>query len=110
MIEFSNVYKYYKTDGHRNVILDHVTTTFERGYSYGLLGVNGAGKSTTMRLIAGTEYPNSGSIKRSVQLSWPLGFASAFNPLMTGRHNAAFAARVYGQNVRRALDFVEDFF
>jgi capsular polysaccharide transport system ATP-binding protein len=109
MIELCNVYKYYKTAGHKKVVLDHVSTRFERGYSYGLLGVNGAGKSTTMRLIAGTEYPDSGRIKRSVRVSWPLGFASAFNPLMSGRHNVAFAARIYGQNVNRVLDFVEDF-
>ena len=42
-------------------------------------------------------------------MSWPLGFASAFNPLMTGRNNVTFAARAYGQDVREVLDFVEDF-
>lgn len=109
MIKFENVYKYYKNGRHRKVVLDHITTTFERGHSYGILGVNGAGKSTTMRLIAGTEMPNSGAIKRDVRVSWPLGFASAFHPLMTGRNNVTFAARAYGQDVRAVLDFVEDF-
>ena len=109
MIELRNVFKYYKSGGHKKVVLDHISTTFERGHSYGILGVNGAGKSTTMRLLAGSEFPNSGSIKRSVRVSWPLGFASGFNPLMTGRNNVTFAARAYGQNVRDVLDFVEDF-
>ena len=109
MIELSNVLKFYKTDGQKKIILDHISTKFESGHSYGLMGVNGAGKSTTMRLLSGTELPNSGKIKRSVRVSWPLGFAGAFHPLMNGRNNVTFAARAYGQNVRRVLDFVEDF-
>ena len=109
MLELRDVYKYYKNGSHRKVVLDHVTTRFERGHSYGILGVNGAGKSTTMRLLAGAEFPNTGSIKRNVAVSWPLGFASGFNSLMTGRNNVTFAARAYGQNVRDVLDFVEDF-
>jgi capsular polysaccharide transport system ATP-binding protein len=109
MIELSNVYKYYKIDGHKKTILDHISTKFESGHSYGIMGVNGAGKSTTMRLLSGTELPNSGRIKRTVRVSWPLGFAGAFHPLMNGRNNVTFAARAYGQNVRRVLDFVEDF-
>ena len=109
MIEMRNVYKYYKNGGHTKVVLDHITTTFERGHSYGILGVNGAGKSTTMRLLSGVESPNGGSIKRNVRVSWPIGFASAFHPLMTGRNNVTFAARTYGEDVHAILDFVEDF-
>lgn len=109
MIELCNVYKYYRTEGRRKIILDHISTKFESGHSYGLMGVNGAGKSTTMRLLSGTELPNSGKVKRTVRVSWPLGFAGAFHPLMNGRNNVTFAARAYGQNVRRVLDFVEDF-
>lgn len=109
MVEFIDVNKYYRTSGRTKVVLDHITTTFERGHSYGILGVNGAGKSTTIRLLSGTEAPNSGRIRRHVRFSWPIGFASAFNGLMTGRNNVTFAARAYGQDVRRVLDFVEDF-
>ncbi len=109
MIELNNVTKFYRTDGRKKMILDHISTKFESGSSYGIMGVNGAGKSTTLRLLSGTELPNSGRIKRSVRVSWPLGFAGAFHPLMNGRNNVTFAARAYGQNVRRVLDFVEDF-
>ena len=109
MIELRDIYKCYRNGSHTKVVLDHVSTVFERGYSYGILGVNGAGKSTMLRLIAGTELPNSGKVRRHARVSWPLGFASAFNPLMTGRNNVTFAARAYGQDVRDVLDFVEDF-
>ncbi len=109
MIQLDRVFKFYKTEGHVKIVLDHASTTFESGHSYGLLGVNGAGKSTTMRMLAGTELPNSGKIRRSVRVSWPLGFGGGFHPLMTGRENVKFVSRAYGEDVRRVTDFVEDF-
>ncbi len=109
MIKLDRVFKFYRSNGIVKVVLDHVSTRFESGYSYGLMGVNGAGKSTTMRLIAGTELPNSGKIKRGARISWPLGFAGGFHPSMTGRENVKFVARIYGADVRKTMDFVEDF-
>lgn len=109
MIQLSDIFKFYKTPQHVKVVLDHVSAVFEPGWSYALLGVNGAGKSTTLRLIAGTELPNSGRIRRSVRISWPLGFTGGFHYQMSGRDNVKFVARIYGENVRRVVEFVEDF-
>ncbi|MEO1142595.1 MAG: ABC transporter ATP-binding protein, partial [Pseudomonadota bacterium] len=85
------------------------TFHFQRGYSYGLLGVNGAGKSTTMRILAGSELPNRGHVSREARVSWPLGFANGFNPLLSGKENLKFVARAYGEDVDRVLSFVHDF-
>ena len=109
MIQLDRVFKFYATHGHTRIVLDHVSATFQSGRSYALLGVNGAGKSTTLRLIAGSELPNAGRIRRSVRVSWPLGFAGGFHPTMTGRENVKFVARAYGEDPRRVLEFVEDF-
>jgi len=109
VIVFERVYKYYRTDGPPKVILDHVDAVFEPGHSYGLLGVNGAGKSTTLRLISGIELPNGGRIRRGRRVSWPLGFANGFHPMMTGRENVHFVARVYGEDPLRAARFVDEF-
>jgi capsular polysaccharide transport system ATP-binding protein len=109
MIQLNNVFKFYRTDRHTKVVLDHVSMVFDTSFSYGLLGVNGAGKSTTLRIISGTELPNSGSVRRSVRVSWPLGFAGGFHPQMTGRENVHFVARIYGADVRKTDEFVEDF-
>ncbi len=109
MIVFKNVSKHFRTENHKKVILDHVSITFETGFSYGILGVNGAGKSTTMRMIAGTALPDSGKIKADVRVSWPLGFTGGFHPMMTGKDNLHFIARAYGEDVRRVAGFVEDF-
>ena len=109
MIQFTYVLKFYKRAGHMKVVLDHVSTVFETGWSYGLMGVNGAGKSTLMRLISGVELPNSGQVRRSVRVSWPLGFGAGFHSQLSGRDNVKFAARAYGQDIRQVSDFVEDF-
>jgi capsular polysaccharide transport system ATP-binding protein len=109
MIQLDDIFKYYRTNGHVKVVLDHISMDFMAGRSYGILGVNGAGKSTLMRLLAGTELPNSGRIIRNVRVSWPLGFSGGLHPKLTGRENVQFVARVYGQDRRKTIDFVEDF-
>jgi capsular polysaccharide transport system ATP-binding protein len=109
MIALDDVYKYYRTHGHRKVVLDHVSLEFQAGRSYGVLGVNGAGKSTLMRILAGTELPNGGRVRRRTRVSWPLGFSGGLHSRLTGRENARFVARVYGQDPRAVISFVEDF-
>lgn len=109
MIQFSGVFKFYRVEKHTKIILDHVSAVFESGWSYALLGVNGAGKSTSLRLIAGTELPNEGRIRRTARVSWPLGFSTGLHPLMSGRENVKFVARAYGEDVRRVVNFVEEF-
>lgn len=109
VIRFENVTKIYRTDGHRRTILERVSFTLKPGVSYGILGINGAGKSTTMRLISGTEDATRGRIHRNLRVSWPLGFGGGFHPAMTGRDNIIFVARIYGEDPRKVLEFVEDF-
>jgi len=109
MIQLENVFKYYRSNGHLKIVLDHISLDFMAGRSYGILGVNGAGKSTMMRLLAGSELPNSGRVRRSARVSWPLGFSGGLHPKLTGRENVAFVARIYGHDVQRTVNFVEDF-
>lgn len=109
MIVLDNVTKFYKTAAHRRYILRNQSMHFTSGRSYGLLGVNGAGKSTTMRLIAGAELPNSGRVQRDVRVSWPLGFSNGLNPMLSGKENLKFVARAYGEDFQRVLRFVADF-
>lgn len=109
MIKLDNVTKYYKTAAHRRYILRNQSMHFTAGRSYGLLGVNGAGKSTTLRLIAGAELPNSGRIRRQVRVSWPLGFANGLNPMLSGKENLKFVARAYGEDFNRVFRFVAEF-
>lgn len=109
MIVFNRVSKTYATRSGRHKVLDDVSFTIEKGQSVGVCGHNGAGKSTLLRLIAGVEQPSSGSIRRGMSVSWPLGLSSSFQSSLSGADNARFIARVYGRPVDETLDFVEDF-
>lgn len=59
MIEFKNVSKRYMT----KTALRDVDLKLDKGKIIGLVGLNGAGKSTTMKLIAGLINPTKGSVE-----------------------------------------------
>lgn len=109
MISFTNVSKKYRTHGADKVVLDRASFTFPEGRNVGILGSNGAGKSTLIRLIAGCEGVDSGRVSRLGRISFPLGFTGTFHPHLTGRQNATFVARIYGERVDDVVGFVEDF-
>ncbi|HET9870764.1 MAG TPA: ATP-binding cassette domain-containing protein, partial [bacterium] len=46
----------------KKVLFDHVTVKFNPGYCYGLIGANGAGKSTFMKILAGQIKPDEGEV------------------------------------------------
>ncbi len=104
-----NVSKYYQTTGGRKQILDNVSVVFPPGVHTGILGRNGTGKSTLIRILGGAEAPTSGEIFRRGRVSWPLGFGGGFQTGMTGRDNVRFVARIYGLDWRDVFSYVDDF-
>lgn len=108
-LEMVNVHKTYVTRGMRREILRGANGFFARGERVGILGRNGSGKSTLVRLLGGVEAPTKGVIRRSMSISWPIGLAAGFQPMLSGADNARFIARIYGRPIRETVDFVEDF-
>ena len=47
------------------VLFEHVDLKFTSGNCYGLIGANGAGKSTFMKILAGAIEPNKGEVRRT---------------------------------------------
>ena len=109
MIRLENLTKIYKLNGRRKVVADNMNVTFPTGVSVALLGRNGAGKSSLLRMISGAMLPTSGRILSTGTISWPVGFAGSFNGELTGEQNCRFVARVYGIDTDEMRDFVEDF-
>ncbi|MEM9047289.1 MAG: ABC transporter ATP-binding protein [Pseudomonadota bacterium] len=109
MIRFENVTKFFPIRGGYRRIIEHLNLDIPRGRSVGLLGRNGAGKSTVLKMIAGTLDPDEGRIIRQARISWPLGFAGGFHPNLTGAQNVRFVARIYGVDTDALLAYVEDF-
>ncbi|SFJ60024.1 ABC-F family ATP-binding cassette domain-containing protein [Olleya namhaensis] len=46
----------------KRVLFDEVSTTFNNGNCYGIIGANGAGKSTFLKIISGQQDPTSGQV------------------------------------------------
>jgi len=109
MIRLQNLTKTYVVNGTRKVVADNVSATFPTGVSVGLLGRNGAGKSSLLRMIAGTMDPDAGEITSDGSISWPVGFAGSFHPELTGAQNARFLARVYGVDSDELIAFAAEF-
>jgi capsular polysaccharide transport system ATP-binding protein len=109
MLSVEHVSKVYETRRGPYRVFDDISFTLERGRNIGILGRNGAGKSTMIRLISGAERPTSGLIRRGMRVSWPLAFAGAFAPNMTGLDNLKLVCRIYGMNYKPLVPFVEEF-
>lgn len=109
MIELKEVCKEYHTRQGRRRVLDGINLRVNSGEKIGILGRNGAGKSTMIRMISGAELPTSGKIRRNMSVSWPLAFGGAFQGSLTGMDNLRFICRVYGADAKAAEPFVQEF-
>lgn len=109
MITCEGLSKSYSHGSSHKRVLSGVNLTVHKGDRIALLGRNGAGKSTLIKLIGGVEMPTAGKVKRSMSVSWPLGFAGGFQGSLTGYDNARFIARIYQRDYRAMREFVEDF-
>lgn len=109
MIALENLTKTYRVEGVSHNILTDANFTFRSGRSIALLGRNGAGKSSLLKLISGAMKPTSGRVKKQGTVSWPVGFSGSFNADLTGAQNIKFVARIYGVDTEYLVDFVDSF-
>lgn len=109
MLVFDRVSKFYKSKDVTKTILSDFSFSFPPDRNVGIMGRNGAGKSTMMRLMAGIEPPDYGRVYRTTRVSWPLGFSGGFNGSMTGIENIRFVSRIYGQDTKKVISYVTEF-
>ncbi len=88
------------------------------GETLGVIGHNGAGKSTILKLLSKVTAPTSGEIRISGRLSALIEVGSGFHPELTGRENIFLSGSILGmrrreivQKLERIIDFagVRDF-
>lgn len=112
MIKLTRVTKYYPTPNGRKYILKDVSLDIPGGKNIGVFGRNGTGKSTLLRLLGKIDYPNQGRIEVKGSLSWPMGLSGGYQGSLSGRDNASFVCRIYGDNeneVAEKVAFVHEF-
>ncbi|WP_416305732.1 ABC transporter ATP-binding protein [Neptunicella sp. SCSIO 80796] len=112
MILLDNITKCYRTRRTEQYIFENLSFEIPAEHNIAILGSNGAGKSTLFRLIAGSEYPNSGNIVTDKSISWPVALSTGIHAQMTGRENTRFIGRVNGvsdltEYEKRVVEFAE---
>lgn len=88
-------------------VLQDVSFALERGQCMGVVGNNGAGKSSLLKLIAGTLAPSEGSIRCNGRITAILELGAGFHPDFSGRENLRFGGRLIGiseQDIARLED------
>jgi ABC-type polysaccharide/polyol phosphate transport system ATPase subunit len=78
--------------------LRDVSLTIDAGESVGIIGRNGSGKSTFLRLVAGIYRPTAGrlAVRRGMRMGTLIELGVGFHPELTGRQNVFLNAAVYG--------------
>ncbi|MBQ8859764.1 MAG: ABC transporter ATP-binding protein [Ruminococcus sp.] len=130
IISFKNVskeYILYKNDKERfralflkpknpkiNKALKNVSFDIHSGESIGIIGDNGAGKSTILKMITGVAHPDEGEIEVHGKVAALLELTAGFSMEMTGRENIYLKGYILGLNdeyirtiEERIIDFAQ---
>ena len=88
---------FWKRNKYENrTVLDNISFSIKKGEAVGLIGKNGCGKSTTLKLLTKIIYPNSGSIEMCGRVSSLIELGAGFHPDMSGRENIYTNASIFG--------------
>lgn len=121
VIEVTDVKKYFKVYYDRGItlkdrilsrgrsryekreVLKGISFSVKKGEAVGLIGKNGCGKSTTLKLLSKIIYPNEGSVELQGRVSSLLELGAGFHPDMSGKENIYMNAAVFGLT-RKEID------
>lgn len=86
-----------------NWVLDGISFDIKKGEAVGLIGHNGCGKSTTLKLLTKIIFPNSGTIEMCGRVSSLIELGAGFHPDLSGRENIYINASIFGLS-RKEID------
>lgn len=114
MIQLTDVIKSYNN----TIVVDHLNLQISSGEIIGLIGHNGAGKSTTLKMIAGLVEPTSGRVEvlghdmqtESIKVKQKIGYLPEESPLyeaMTARQYLLFFSELYQMPRPKAMKRID---
>lgn len=92
--------------------LDHVSFNISAGETVGLLGFNGSGKSTMLKLISGVMQPSAGAVGVRGKVAGLIEVGAGFHPDLTGRENIFLNGAILGmtrEEIEAHFDEIVDF-
>ena len=95
-------------------VLKDINLEIKKGETVALIGVNGGGKSTLLKLMTQIIFPNKGTIETNGKLTSLLELGAGFHPDFSGRENIYFNASIFGltkkeidNRMKQIIDFSE---
>jgi ABC-type polysaccharide/polyol phosphate transport system ATPase subunit len=92
--------------------LEEVSLEIPEGQSFALIGHNGAGKTTALKLMSRITYPTSGRIRVRGRVGALIEVGSGMHQELTGRENVDLYGRILGiprGEIRRRFDAIVEF-
>jgi len=92
--------------------LTDVSFTVPKGATYGVIGRNGSGKSSALKLVAGITKPTSGSVRVEGRISALIELGAGFHPEISGRENVFINGIMLGlskREIQQRFDDIVDF-
>lgn len=88
--------------------LQDMNFVIEKGETVGIIGKNGSGKSTVLKLITGVLTPTTGEIEVNGKISALLELGAGFNPEFTGMENIYLSCTIMGYSKAEIAQRVPD--
>lgn len=95
-------------------VLKNINFSINKGEAVGIIGCNGSGKSTTLKLLSRIMYPDKGKIKITGRVACLIELGAGFHPDMSGRENIYINASIFGltkkeidSKLQQIIDFSE---
>ena len=92
--------------------LKDVSFTVAKGCTFGVMGRNGSGKSTALKLVAGITKPTSGTVRVDGRISALIELGAGFHPEISGRENVFINGIMLGlskREIQARFDEIVDF-
>ncbi|MDT0176030.1 ABC transporter ATP-binding protein [Enterobacter sp. BRE11] len=93
--------------GRSYLAIENINFQIKKGESVALIGRNGAGKSTSLGLVAGVLKPTSGSVSVTGRVASMLELGGGFHPELTGRENIKLNAVLLGLRRKELKERIE---
>lgn len=108
-LSVENLTKTYGKPGKSRPVFQHLNFQVGRSGRLALLGRNGQGKSTLIKILGGVLPPTEGRVDWKMKTSWPIGFGGGFQGSLSGLDNVRFLSRLYGRDYQELLTRVDGF-
>jgi len=90
------------------VALKDVSFNVEKGSTVGVIGRNGSGKSTALKLVAGITKPSAGNVRVTGRISALIELGAGFHPEISGRENVFINGIMLGLSKREVEERFDD--